>query len=93
MSGADDDESHAAKDANGDECTGGQIPNLAFDVLVHGLSPASPPWMIPLAVYYRVLSVLFMKDFDRHCAIARRGMFAAIEEDLRGQQIGPFSAP
>jgi hypothetical protein len=49
--------------------------------------------MIALAIYYRVLSVLFMKDFDRHCAIARRGMFAAIEEDLRGQQIGPFSAP
>jgi hypothetical protein len=67
VNGANDDESHAAKDANGDECTGGQIPNLAFDVLVHGFSPASPPWM---AIYYRVLSVLFMKDFDQHCAIA-----------------------
>jgi len=29
----------------------------------------SPPWM---AIYYRVLSVLFMKDFDRHCATAIR---------------------
>jgi hypothetical protein len=23
-----------------------------------------------MAIYYQVLSVLFMKDFDRHCAFA-----------------------
>jgi hypothetical protein len=67
VNGANDDESHTAKDGNRDECTGGQVPNLASYVLVHGFSPASPPWM---AIYYRVLSVLFMKDFDQHCAIA-----------------------
>jgi hypothetical protein len=38
-------------------------------VLTHGLSPDSPPW---IAISYQVLSVLFMKDFDRHCAIAFR---------------------
>jgi hypothetical protein len=65
VNGANDDESHTAKDGNGDECTGGQVPNLASYVLVHGFSPASPPWM---AIYYRVLSVLFMKEFYRHCA-------------------------
>jgi hypothetical protein len=70
VNGASDDESHAANDRNGDEGTGGQVPNLASYVLVHGLSPASPPWMIALAIYYRVLFVLFMKDFDQQCAIA-----------------------
>jgi hypothetical protein len=51
--GANDDESYAAKDGNGDECTGGQIPNLASYVLVHGFNPTSPPWMVKLAIYYR----------------------------------------
>jgi hypothetical protein len=67
VNGTSDDKGHAANDGNGDERTGGQVPNLASYVLVHGLSPASPPW---LAIYYRVLSVHFMKDFDRHCVIA-----------------------
>jgi hypothetical protein len=71
VKGASDDENRAANNRNGDEGTGGQVPNLASSyVLVHGLSPASPPWMIALATHYRVLSVLFMKDFDQHCAIA-----------------------
>ena len=70
MNGASDDEGHAANDRNGDKRTGGQVPNLASYVLVHGLSPASPPWMTPLSIYYRVLSVLFVKDSYRHCAIA-----------------------
>jgi hypothetical protein len=70
VSGASDNENHAAKHRNDDEGTGGQVPNLASYVLVHGLSPASPPWMISLAVYYQALSVLFMKNFNQHCAIA-----------------------
>ena len=40
VNGANDDESHAAKDRNGDDRSDGQVPNLAFEVLVHGLSPS-----------------------------------------------------
>jgi hypothetical protein len=52
VNGANDDESRAAEDGNGDECTGGQVPNLASYVLVHGFSPTSPPWMVSLVRCY-----------------------------------------
>ncbi len=67
MNGANDNERHASKDRNDYESTGDLVPNLAFNVLTHGFSPDSPPWM---AMSYQVLSVLFVKDFDRHCALA-----------------------